>query len=67
MQPASKVESALLCDAVANFECKLVTELETGDHVIFVGEVICSHVNTVRFNRLYTVGENLKMGGVSRS
>ncbi|GAF91510.1 unnamed protein product, partial [marine sediment metagenome] len=44
-QPASKIDGVLLQDAVANFECRLAAELETGDHVILVGQVVCSHVN----------------------
>jgi len=56
--PATKIDGVLLADAVANFECKLVSEHATGDHIIFVGEVVASHVNadaTVR--RLYTLGD----------
>lgn len=62
--PACKIDAVLLADAVANFECKLVAELETGDHVVFVGEVVCSHLNDKPLNRLYTVGEGYKMEGV---
>ncbi len=29
----------LLTDAVANFECKTITQVRSGDHTIFVGEV----------------------------
>jgi flavin reductase (DIM6/NTAB) family NADH-FMN oxidoreductase RutF len=65
--PASKIDSVLMADAVANFECKLVSELETGDHVIFVGEVVCAHLNEEPLNRLYTVGEDYKMGGLPRN
>ena len=55
-----------MSDAVANFECKKIAELETGDHVIFVGEIICSHMNPDKPNRLYTVGAGYKMGGLAR-
>jgi flavin reductase (DIM6/NTAB) family NADH-FMN oxidoreductase RutF len=34
----------LLSDAMANFECQTVTQVRTGDHTIFVGEVKCSWV-----------------------
>ena len=64
--PASKIDSVLLADAVANFECKLTGELESGDHVIFVGEVVCSHLNPVSLDRLYTVGEGYQMAGRPR-
>ena len=64
--PANKIDSVLLADAVANFECKLSGELEAGDHVIFVGEVVCSHLNDRPLNRLYTVGEGFQMAGLPR-
>ena len=61
--PAGKIDAVLLADAVANFECKLTGEHQSGDHVIFVGEVVCSHLNPVSLNRLYTVGEGYQMAG----
>ena len=64
---ASEIGSVLLDDAVANFECKLTTEVETGDHVVFVGEVVCSHLNDKPLNRLYTVGQGYRMAGLARS
>jgi flavin reductase (DIM6/NTAB) family NADH-FMN oxidoreductase RutF len=63
-QPATAIDCVLLADAVANFECELTGELETGDHVILIGKVVVSHMNksaTVR--RLYTLGDE-QMGGV---
>lgn len=64
--PACKIDSVLLTDAVANFECKLVSEQEAGDHIIFAGEVICSHRNARSLNRLYTVGEGFTLAGLPR-
>ena len=66
-RPAVEIDCVLLDDAVANFECRLAGELETGDHVIFVGQVVCSHVNERPLNRLYTIGPRYdKMGGLAR-
>ncbi|GAG42932.1 unnamed protein product, partial [marine sediment metagenome] len=63
-QPASVIDSVLLADAVANFECKLVSELETGDHVVFVGQVVAAHANEDRsVRRLYSLGDD-RLGGV---
>jgi flavin reductase (DIM6/NTAB) family NADH-FMN oxidoreductase RutF len=62
--PATQVDSRLLKDAVANFECRLVSEVETGDHVIFVGEVIASHITENPANRLYTLVKSQHMGGL---
>ena len=64
-EPAKEIDSVLLSDAVANFECKLETETEAGDHIIFVGEIVCSHVNTEPKKRLYTIGPGHKLGSAS--
>ncbi len=62
-EPASRINCVLLSEAVANFECKLISEHESGDHVIFVGEVVASHVNTdSHLGRLYVIGPNHQMG-----
>ena len=60
--PAAKIDSVLLADAVANFECSLESEIPAGDHIIFLGKIIVSHVNTQPQKRLYTVAPGHKMG-----
>jgi flavin reductase (DIM6/NTAB) family NADH-FMN oxidoreductase RutF len=66
VQPAAEVDGVLLADAVANFECRKAGERLTGDHTIFVGEVVCAHVNEQELTRLYTVGAGYAMGGLAR-
>jgi len=63
--PAKKIDSVLLADAVANFECRLVKQIPTGDHITFIGRVVCSHVNTKRKKRLYSLGTGHKLGPAS--
>ncbi len=64
-QPATVIDGVLFADAVANFECKLESELETGDHVLFVGRVVASYVNeTGETHRLYTLDKDHRMGRV---
>lgn len=63
-EPAEEIDSVLLSDAVANFECELESETVAGDHIIFVGRVVCSHVNTEAKKRLYTIGPGHELGGV---
>jgi flavin reductase (DIM6/NTAB) family NADH-FMN oxidoreductase RutF len=63
--PAEKIDSVLLADAVANFECTLESQTSVGDHIIFVGRVVASHVNTRPKKRLYTVASGHKLGSVS--
>lgn len=64
--PADKIDSVILDDAAANFECVLENELATGDHIIFVGRVIACHINSEDKKRLYTVGPNHLLGGVRK-
>lgn len=63
--PAQKIDCLLLDDAVANFECRLVGEYTTGDHVIFVSEVLLAHVNPDSPGRIYVVSKGYKMSGIS--
>ncbi len=63
-QPATQIDSVVLSDAVANFECKLESEHAAGDHIIFVGRVVASHANEdASVRRLYALG-NEQFGGV---
>ncbi len=63
-EPAKTIESVLLTDAVANFECELESQTEAGDHIIFVGKIVASHINTEPKKRLYTIGPGHKLGSV---
>ena len=64
-EPAKVIDSVLLSDAAANFECTLESETEAGDHIIFVGRIVTSHINTEPKKRLYTVGPGHKLGSAS--
>jgi flavin reductase (DIM6/NTAB) family NADH-FMN oxidoreductase RutF len=64
VEPAKQIDSVLLTDAVANFECQLEYEYPTGDHLIFVGRVVASHVNVMPKKRLYILGPGRKLGPV---
>ncbi len=63
--PAKEIDSVIMADAVANFECSLDSQIEAGDHIIFVGKIVCSHVNTEPKKRLYTIGPGHKLGSAS--
>ena len=64
-KPAEEIDSVLLVDAVANFECTLESQTEAGDHIIFVGKVVSSHINTKPKKRLYTIGPGHKLGSAT--
>ena len=64
-QPAKEIDSVLLTDAVANFECMLESQVPAGDHIVFIGTIVCSHMNTEPKKRLYTVAPGHKLGPAS--
>ncbi len=64
-ESAKTIDSLLLSDAVANFECTLESQIPAGDHIIFVGKVVSSHTNTESKKRLYTTGPGHKLGSAS--
>jgi len=63
--PADKIDSVLLADAVANFECTLDLHMPAGDHIIFVGKIVAAHINTEPKKRLYTLAPGHKLGPAS--
>ena len=59
------IEPPLISGACANFECKVISCLETGDHTIFVGKVLASHVSTDScMSRLYAFRDGI-LGGLN--
>jgi flavin reductase (DIM6/NTAB) family NADH-FMN oxidoreductase RutF len=61
-EPARQIDSVLLSDAVANFECVEEARLQAGDHIIYIGRVVAAHVNMEPRKRLYTVAPGHKLG-----
>ena len=44
-QKAQHIQPPLLKDATINFECKLEKEVDSGDHIIFIGRILASYIN----------------------
>lgn len=65
-RPASKIDGLIISDAVANFECEMNQEIDSGDHVIFVGSVVCSHVTDNPVNRMFTLTNSEHLDGVKQ-
>jgi flavin reductase (DIM6/NTAB) family NADH-FMN oxidoreductase RutF len=65
-EAGKQVDCVILTDAVANFECKLAGELDTGDHVIFAGEVVASYINTEEKIRVYQAAGGYVMKGIAQ-
>ena len=39
------LKSPLIKKATVNFECTLEKEVDSGDHIIFIGKIVASHIN----------------------
>jgi flavin reductase (DIM6/NTAB) family NADH-FMN oxidoreductase RutF len=39
------LKSPLIKDATINFECKLEREIDSGDHIIFIGKILAAYIN----------------------
>ena len=46
--PAKKVKTPLLNESLACYECKLIDQMETSDHTIFLGEIVAAHISGER-------------------
>lgn len=55
--PAEKVKAPLIAGACANFECKVTTSLPAGDHTLFVGEIVASHLAENYRERLFATSD----------
>lgn len=63
VQLATEIDCVLLQDARANFECRVVGQHETGDHMIFSAEIVAAHVHEDPAPRLYVIGRR-RFGGL---
>lgn len=52
------VASPLIAQCVANLECKLVGQMTSGDHTIFVGEVLAWWINEDPKRQLCTINKS---------
>jgi len=55
--PARKVKAPIIKECIAHLECKMHSRFETGDHTIFVGEIVEAYVNVGVFIDRYDIGK----------
>jgi flavin reductase (DIM6/NTAB) family NADH-FMN oxidoreductase RutF len=53
--PSRKVKPPIIEECVAHLECKLHSQLITGDHTIFVGEIVEAYANKDAFKYRYNL------------
>jgi flavin reductase (DIM6/NTAB) family NADH-FMN oxidoreductase RutF len=51
--PARKVKPPIIKECVAHLECKLHSQFATGDHTIFVGEIVEAYADKEVFTDKY--------------
>jgi len=52
---AKKVKSPIIDGSCVAFECVVTDEMETGDHILFVGEIVAMHGDAEKPQHLYSV------------
>jgi len=58
--PAKKVKVPIIKECIAHLECKLHSQFTTGDHTIFVGEIVEAYADKEAFTEEYNL-EKVKM------
>ena len=58
--PSKYIRPPIIEGSVAAFECKVVKSVETGDHTIFVGEILTAYVSEKPLKRIYNFGNFFK-------
>jgi flavin reductase (DIM6/NTAB) family NADH-FMN oxidoreductase RutF len=58
--PARKVKPPIIKECVAHLECKLHSQFTTGDHTIFVGEIVEAYADKEAFTDKYNL-KNARM------
>jgi len=58
--PARKVKPPIIRECVAHLECRLKNQFTTGDHTIFVGEIVEAYADRETFSGVYNL-EKAKM------
>ncbi len=53
--PARKVKAPIVKECIAHIECKLHSRFKTGDHTIFVGEIVEAYANKGVFTDTYDI------------
>ena len=61
--PGKYVRPPLIKGCLVNMECRVVGEPDSGDHTIFVGEILTAYVSEKSGKRLYSLGGD-KLGGL---
>jgi flavin reductase (DIM6/NTAB) family NADH-FMN oxidoreductase RutF len=51
------VKAPIIDDVTVAFECKVIGQFETGDHTVFVGEVVATRGDLTKIKHLYATSD----------
>jgi len=49
------VKPPIIEGSTVAYECKVIKHVETGDHTLFIGNVVAIHGDPTRLNHLYSI------------
>ncbi len=53
--PSHKVKPPLIKDSTVAYECRVTDSMETGDHTLYIGEVMAIHGTSEKKSHLYSI------------
>jgi len=53
--PSKEVKPPAIDGATVAYECKVVDQFKTGDHTVYVADVVAIHGNPEKINHLYSI------------
>jgi len=53
--PAKKVKPPIIADCTVAFECRVTNKVETGDHTVYIGEILAMHATPGKEHHIYTI------------
>ncbi|MFQ6080045.1 MAG: flavin reductase family protein [Candidatus Bathyarchaeia archaeon] len=59
--PSKMIQPPIIKECVAHLECKLRQQISTGDHTLFIGDVLAAYANEGVFQRGKVVLERVKL------
>ena len=55
--PARKVKPPIIKECIGHIECKIVKSIESGDHTLFIGEVLCAYAEESLYTNAWDVSK----------
>jgi len=56
-KPAKRVRPPIIDECIAHLECRVINQISTGDHSLFIGEVIAAYAEDKFFTTLWDVAK----------